>query len=269
MGASDISWLNLFLGSLILLIPVAVLLYYKTGLTKAMLIAFGRMAVQLMLVGLYLMYIFKLNSLTVNFLWLLLMIFAATLSIIKRSEIRISSFFIPVLIGVLADVIVNFLVFIFIISGTENFFNARYFIPLSGMIIGNCLSSGIIGIRSFYGSLSKNEERYRYSLMCGATRNEALFPFMRAAMKDAFSPTIASTATIGLIWLPGMMTGQILGGTDPVISIKYQIVIIIAIFVGSVLTVAVSLNLSERFAFDEYDLLRKDVNITKKNGKKQ
>jgi len=172
MGASDISWLNLFLGSLILLIPVAVLLYYKTGLTKAMLIAFGRMAVQLLLVGLYLMYIFKLNSLLVNFLWLLLMILAASLSIIKRSEIRISSFFVPVLMGVLADVIVNFLVFIFIISGTENFFNARYFIPLSGMIIGNCLSSGIIGIRSFYGSLSKNEERYKYSLMCGATRNE-------------------------------------------------------------------------------------------------
>ncbi|MBI5323848.1 MAG: ABC transporter permease [Ignavibacteriae bacterium] len=60
------------------------------------------------------------------------------------------------------------------------------------------------------------------------------------------------------------MTGQILGGTNPIISLKYQIVIIIAIFVGSVLTVAVSLNLSERFAFDEYDLLRKDVNKRRK-----
>ena len=265
MGASDISWLNLLLGSLILLIPVGVLLYYKTGLTKAMLIAFGRMALQLFLVGLYLMYIFKLNSLIINLIWLLLMIFAASLSIIKRSEISISRFFIPVLTGVIADVIVNFAVFIFIISGKENFFNARYFIPLSGMIIGNCLSSGIIGIRSFYGTLSKNEEKYRYYLMCGASRNEALFPFMTAAMKDAFSPTIASTATIGLIWLPGMMTGQILGGTNPIISIKYQIVIIIAIFVGSVLTVAVSLNLSERFAFDEYDLMRKEIKPKKKN----
>ncbi|MBI5323849.1 MAG: ABC transporter permease [Ignavibacteriae bacterium] len=194
MGASDINWLNLLLGSLILLIPVAVLLYYKTGLTKTMLVAFGRMALQLFLVGLYLMYIFKLNSLIVNFLWLLVMIFAASISIIKRSEIQIKRFFIPVLMGVLADVAVNFLVFIFIISGSENFFNARYFIPLSGMIIGNCLSSGIIGIRSFYGALSKNEEKYRYYLMCGASRNEALFPFMTAAMKDAFSPTIASTA---------------------------------------------------------------------------
>jgi putative ABC transport system permease protein len=269
MGASDISWLNLFLGSLILLIPVGILLYYRTGLTKAMLISFGRMAVQLLLVGLYLMYIFELNSLLVNFLWLLLMILAASLSIIKRSEIRVGRFFVPVLMGVLADVVVNFLVFIFIISGTENFFNARYFIPISGMIIGNCLGSGIIGIRSFYGELSKNEEKYKYYLMCGATRNEALFPFMTSAMKDAFSPTIASTATIGLIWLPGMMTGQILGGSDPVTSIKYQIVIIIAIFVGSVLTVAVSLNLSKRFAFDDYDLLRNDVSVSKKNGKKK
>lgn len=86
--------------------------------------------------------------------------------------------------------------------------------------------------------------RYKYSLIAGATRSEALRPFISEALKISFAPTIASNATIGLIWLPGMMTGQILGGSDPMTAIKYQILIVISIFVGGVVTVFTALSLS-------------------------
>lgn len=259
MHATDISWFNLALGSIILLIPIIIFYYYRTGLTKPTLIAFGRMSIQLFFVGIYLKYIFEYNAIWLNVLWVIVMAFVASYTVVKRSELKQIKFYVPVLTGIIANVSVNGLLVAFIIIGTESFFNARYIIPIMGMFIGNSLNSSIIGLRSFYKTLSNDEERYRYYLMCGADKNEALFPFLSDAMKDAFNPTIASTATIGLIWLPGMMTGQILGGSDPLTSIKYQIMIMIGIFAGSVISVFISLTLSKWFTFDKGDMFDKRV----------
>jgi len=264
METNDISWLNLILGSLILILPVWIFYFYKTKLVKSIVIAFLRMAVQLFLVGLYLSYIFELNSFWLNSVWLVIMVVAACFTVIKRSDLNYRYFLIPVAIGVLANVIVNIVIFAFIVIGKDHFFNARYLIPITGMIIGNCLNSAVIGTSSFYKSLVKDEERYRYYLISGATRNEALFPFFSDALKAAFNPTIASTATIGLIWLPGMMTGQILGGSNPMTAIKYQILIIFAIFAGGVFTVFLSLFFSEKFAFDSFDNLNRKAYLADK-----
>lgn len=259
MNIADISWVALGFVFLTLIIPFFVFIRYKTGLAKPLAIAILRMTGQLILVGLYLKYIFELNSIWINLGWALLMIIAASFLIISRSEIKTKPFFAPIFIAILSNVLVNGGVVALLVVGSDSFFQARYLIPISGMIIGNSLSSAIIGIRYFYNELEKQEEKYQYRIMCGATRNEALFPFMSEALKNAFSPTIANTASIGLIWLPGMMTGQILGGSSPTTAIKYQIMIVVAILAGSVLTVFVSLILSRAFVFDERDRLKKSV----------
>lgn len=264
MNQEEISWLGLAFGSFAIAIPIVILYYYKTGLIKPLAIAFARMIVQLSLVGLYLEYIFDLNSIYINVAWVFIMILAASFTIVERVELKLRYFFLPIFLGIIADIVVNGSIFAFIVIGTDSFFDARYMIPIVGMLIGNCLNSAIIGVRGFYQKLINEVERYRYYLMCGATRNEAIFQFISESMKDAFSPTIASTATIGLIWLPGMMTGQILGGSDPLIAIKFQIIIIITIFVGSVITVFVSLNMSKRIAFDSFDMLDKSIFVEKK-----
>lgn len=254
----------MLLGALVIIIPVAILYYYKTGLNKPLAIAFIRMISQLTLVGLYLEYIFEINSTLINIGWMILMIFAAAFTIVERVELKFKHFFLPIIFGIITGVLINGTVFAFLIVGTDLFFDARYLIPIAGMLIGNSLNSAIIGVRSFFKNLSDDVERYRFYLMCGATRNEALFHFISEAMQDAFSPTIASTATIGLIWLPGMMTGQILGGSDPITAIQFQIMIIITIFVGSVITVFISLNMSRLFAFDDYDMFNKNIFAEKK-----
>jgi putative ABC transport system permease protein len=264
LNGNDIGWLEMLLGTIIMVIPIAILYYYKTGLNKPLAIAFLRMIVQLTLVGLYLEYIFDLNSTLVNIGWTIIMIFAAAYTIVERVELKMKFFFIPIIIGILTGIIVNGSLFAFVLIGSDFFFDARYIIPIMGMLIGNSLNSAIIGVRSFFKKLSNDVERYRYYLMCGATRNEALFQFISEAMQDAFSPTIASTATIGLIWLPGMMTGQILGGSDPLTAIKFQIMIIITIFVGSVISLFISINLAKRFVFDEYDMFNKKVFVVGK-----
>jgi putative ABC transport system permease protein len=257
--AGEITWVNLLLGSLLLLFPAFIFWRYKTELLKPMIISFLRMALQLTLVGLYLEFIFEWDSIWVNLLWVLIMIVAAGQTIIQRSEIKDKRFYIPISVGTLMNVLINGAVFAFIIIGKDDFFFSRVMIPIFGMVIGNSISGTIIAIRSFYNSLIKEEERYRYYLASGASKAEALFPFMSQAIKDAFSPTIASTATIGLIWLPGMMTGQILGGSDPITAIKYQIAIIVAIFAGTVIAVYTSIKLSKNFALDDFLLPKREI----------
>ncbi len=259
MQANDISWISLALGSLILIFPILIFQYYKTGLVKSMLTGYGRMVLQLAFVGIYMQYIFSINSILINLAWVTLMLIAATFSIIRRSEIKEKKFIIPVISGLLSDIFINILIYSFIIMNYTEFFNARYLIPITGMVIGNCISNSIIGIRTFYNSLLKDELKYRYSLISGANHKEALMPFMSEALKISFAPTIASNATIGLIWLPGMMTGQILGGSDPLTAIKYQIMIVLSIFVGGVLTVFISLYLSSKYAFDKNYNLNKQI----------
>ncbi len=255
MNSIDIPIQNLFLGSIILIIPIIIFQYYRAGLAREMLMSFARMTLQLAFVGFYMTYIFNLNNIWLNFAWVSIMVIAAGISIIRRSGLKSRIFVLPVVAGVLSDVIINILTYTLLIMSYREFFNARYMIPILGMVIGNCITNSIIGIKSFYSNIQKDERRYQYMLVAGYSRDEALRPFISDALKISFAPTIASNATIGLIWLPGMMTGQILGGADPLSAVKYQLLIVSSIFVGSVATVFVSLNLLKRYSFDEYDNL--------------
>jgi putative ABC transport system permease protein len=259
MTESDISYFGLAAGILTLIIPFFILQRYKTGLLKPAVIAFGRMIIQLIFVGIYLKYIFDLNSPVVNFLWVLIMVVTAGISITKRSNLNLRIFVIPIIISVLANVVINLFFYSFLILDTTTVSSARYLIPIMGMTIGNTLTSSIVGIRSYTQAAIQHEEEYRYYLMLGATSGEAQFQFITRAFREAFNPVIASNAVIGLIWLPGMMTGQILGGSNPFLAIKYQISIIITIFVGSVVTVFVAINLLKRTLYDEYGNLKKEI----------
>jgi putative ABC transport system permease protein len=95
--------------------------------------------------------------------------------------------------------------------------------------------------------------------MLGATRREAVRPYFRNAVKAALNPTIAGMATMGLVSLPGMMTGQILGGSEPWIAVKYQIAIMICIFSSSTLACIMNLKLGLKIAFNAFDVLREEV----------
>jgi len=88
---------------------------------------------------------------------------------------------------------------------------------------------------------------------------EATFPYMSPAMHEALSPTIATMMTIGLVSLPGMMTGILMAGASPAAAIKYQIAIMISILTGTVLTVVLGIELTIKKAFTPYEVLRRDT----------
>ena len=128
----------------------------------------------------------------------------------------------------------NILMLLFInqfVIGLENIFEAQFYIPLMGMLLGNTLSGNIIGINTFYKGLKKSEGEYYYRLSLSGNQWEATLPWYKEAVISSLNPTIATIETVGLVSLPGMMTGQILGGSMPMTAIVYQIVIMTAILI--------------------------------------
>jgi putative ABC transport system permease protein len=157
--------------------------------------------------------------------------------------------------ALLAGVLVPLLYLVFFVLQAAAGLDAQYLVPICGMILGNCLRACIIGLQTFYEGLGRHEKVYLLELSQGASLREALFPFVGEACRAALAPTIATMATIGLVALPGMMTGVILGGGNPMTAIKYQIVIMLAIFCGTALAVVLAIILTMSRNFSAFGIL--------------
>jgi len=145
----------------------------------------------------------------------------------------------------------------------DNLFEAKYLIPIGGMLLGNSLRSIIIGLSNFYTGIQKDEKVYLYSVSLFNNRMQALKPYFLQSFSAAIAPIIASMATIGLVSLPGMMTGQILGGSIPVVAIKYQIAIMFSIFYIEYFSTILAVIFSLKVGFNELDVLNQDIFVVK------
>jgi putative ABC transport system permease protein len=249
------------------IIPLAILLWARVPLIGRMLMGAVRMTVQLLLVGFYLQIVFTLNKPWLNALWVGVMILVADVSIIRGTGISFGRLVWPLFVALLAGTAVPLLYFVGVILQKSNLLDARFVIPIGGMILGNCLRADIIGIRRFYQSIRQGEKAFCQQLADGATLAEAVRPYLRDTLHEALSPTLASMATIGLVSLPGMMTGVILGGSEPMTAIFYQIAIMIAIFTGTSITVWLAVQLSRKTCFDDAGILNRNIFAETTNAK--
>lgn len=255
----DIPLYRLALGYALLLLPLSILMLRGVPLLRQTGIAVLRMTVQLLFVGFYLQVVFALDHPGLNLLWLLVMVTVAEFAIVKDSRLRLRRTGPALFFAILAGTLLPAGVFTGVVLQIGSPLEAQFLIPVGGMILGNCLRADIIGLNQFYSSLRKQEKVYLLTLSQGATLSEALHPFFRDALKAALSPTVATMATIGLVSLPGMMTGVILAGANPASAIRYQIAIMIAIFSGTALTVFLAIQWTLSATLDRCGLLRDDA----------
>ena len=235
---------------LLAVVPLLALLWWRVPLVTTTLIALVRMSVQLLFVAVYLQVIFRLDRPWLTGLWMVAMIVAADWSIVRGCGFAWRRALLPLAVGLVLGTAVPLLVLMLGVLGRAAVLEPRYAIPLAGMILGNCLRADIVGLKSAFGALRRERKAYELHLAWGARAGEAFAPYAAAALRTALEPTIATIATIGLVSLPGMMTGVILGGTDPMTAVSYQIAIMAAIFAGTTLTVMVAVVLLRRTAFD-------------------
>lgn len=241
------------------LLPWTLLWLIGLRLTRDIGIGILRMSIQLALVGIYLKMLFDLNHPWLNGLWILMMLLVADFSILRRAGLKARYFAPATFTAIASSILFSTGYLVILVIQPTHYYDARYIVPLAGMILGNCLQGNIIALERFYSALRKNENEYTTFLMLGATRWEAVRPYFRDAVKAALNPTIAGMATMGLVSLPGMMTGQILGGSEPWLAVKYQIAIMICIFTSTTIASIVNLKLSLKIAFNAFDVLNDEV----------
>jgi putative ABC transport system permease protein len=255
----DIGFTGLAISYLLLVFPLVILVWLRVPMLTTLAWALLRMTLQLLLVGFYLRFLFMLNHPAVNLAWLLIMVAVADASILSSSGLRLRAIGGGLFLAITVGTLVPALVFTGGILRLPHLFEAQYLIPIAGMVLGNCLRADIVGLRAFYGAMRKNRDECRQSLAQGATLQEMVRPWYRDALEAALAPTVATMATVGLVSLPGMMTGVILAGADPFTAIKYQLAIMIAIFSGTALTVFLAIRFTLRSSFDSYGNLKEQI----------
>jgi UDP-glucose/iron transport system permease protein len=255
----NISFFNISL----LLIPIFLLIlglrFFKVNLLQRSVTSIGRMIIQLFLVGVYLEYIFKFNNWAVNFIYILIMALVASISTIDMVKLNYKKLVFPLFGSIFLSWTAIYTLYQFIILPDISFFESRYIIPVSGMLLGNLLQGQVIFLNNFFTQIKEGEDSYFYLLSMGATKFEALQEFYRRSIISSLQPSLANMATIGLVALPGMMTGQILAGASPFTAIKYQISIMLAIFCIRGLSLFLTTFVINKVAFDGFSRLKKDM----------
>jgi putative ABC transport system permease protein len=104
-------------------------------------------------------------------------------------------------------------------------FRPQEVIPVSGMIIGNAMVASGLAVSRLKDEIKNKSEEIEAYLSLGATSRQAAQKVIKTAIKTGMIPTVDSMKTLGIVQLPGMMTGLILGGVDPINAVKYQIMV--------------------------------------------
>jgi putative ABC transport system permease protein len=207
------------------------------GLERQLLIATARMIVQLILVGLVLKMLFTLISPWWTSLAVLVMILFAGREILARQERRLKGGW-SYGLGTGCMLLAASLVTLFALTTQirpEPWYDPRYVLPLLGMVLGNTMTGISLGLHNLFSGLLRERNAVEAQLTLGATRWVATLPVMRSALRSALMPIINSMAATGLVSLPGMMTGQILAGVEPMEAVKYQMLIMFLIAGGTAL----------------------------------
>ncbi len=251
-GVVAIGWPQLLLAAVFMVFVGVISLRLALGLERELAIATVRTYVQLFILGLVLRWVFGIDSPWLVIGMLVLMVVAAARTIVRRAPDAPPGLFgSSVLSMALTGFIVTFAVTGLVVQ-VEPWYRAQYVIPIAGMVLGNSMNGIALALERTFADLDAREGELLAVVALGASPWEAAAPSVRAAISAALIPTINSMAAAGIVFIPGMMTGQILAGADPLAAAGYQIVVMLmvsaATALGSVL--AVMLSFHRRFTAD-------------------
>ncbi len=226
---------QLGLAALLLLVNLAISVWLRLGLARSLLVASVRMAVQLLLVGFILEAIFALQTPLPVVGIGLVMAALAGVAAVRRTKRRFPGMYWNSLLSVLGAAFVVTGAALGGIINVHPWFAPQYAIPLLGMVLGNLLTGVSLALDRFMEGVAREAGVIEADLALGASRWEAAHPLLVEALRTAMIPTINAMMVMGVVSLPGMMTGQMLAGASPTAAVRYQIVIMLMIAAATAL----------------------------------
>lgn len=215
----DVSWADLALASALVFVAVGISQWQRLGLARGFLIGAVRAVLQLVAVGYVLVYVFAEARWWLVLLVLGVMLLAATATIARRAPWPIAGTAMLIGAGLTLAYVTE------VVLQVRPWYDPRYLIPLFGMIVGNAMNGAALAAERLASEMESRRGEVEAYLALGATGARASAEPVRRAMVAALIPTINGLTVVGLVQLPGMMTGQILAGQSPLLAVRYQIVV--------------------------------------------
>jgi putative ABC transport system permease protein len=215
-------------------------LVFRLNLHWKILVATARLVVQLVAIGYVLKFIFALNNPAVTLLLIVVMVLIAARETAARSERRFTGQT-GLAIGAASVASATLITALFALTTAlrpHPWYDPRYAVPLAGILLGNVLNATSLSLDSLLGSMAVQKAAVEARLTLGATYWEAATPYVRDAIRRGLVPIINQMSAAGIVTLPGIMTGQILAGLDPIEAVKYQILLMFLLAGGSGLAAA-------------------------------
>lgn len=260
MGVIDLAWWQLALAALLVVALAGCTAIARLGMGKSLIIAAARTIIQLALVGLVLEALFA----SARLHWVALMALAMLLIAGREVTARQQR---PLLggwtfgIGTVAMFLSSFTVTVLtltLIIGPEPWYRPQYAIPLLGMMLGNTMTGVALALDRLTDTAWRQRAVIENRLMLGEPWHQAIGDIRREAMRSGLMPMINAMAAAGVVSLPGMMTGQILAGSPPALAVKYQILVMFTITLGTGFGTLAAVAAGSRRLFDGRERLRLD-----------
>jgi putative ABC transport system permease protein len=261
-GVINLSLWQMISAYVFVLILLLIVKFKGISKEKVILISSLRMTLQLIIAGYILVQLFNTSSPLFTILILIMMEFFSVYNIIKRTKERISSKLKQIItLSMIIGTSSCLFYFLLIVVRISPWYNPQYFIPIAGMLIGNSMTGVSLCVNHLVDGMQNQKTLVEGALMLGATPKIASKQIVDNAFDSAILPTINSMLGMGIVFLPGMMTGQILSGTSPITAIEYQIAIMLGILGSVSLTVIIFVQLGYKTFFnDQSQLIIDDYN---------
>ncbi|AGA25168.1 ABC transporter permease [Singulisphaera acidiphila] len=256
----ELTYYQVALAAGLILINGVISAVLSLGLGRRLFVAALCTVVQLLLIGLVLQHIFGLNRWEPVVAIMLLMTVVAGFAAVQRTHLRFPGIWLASIISVWASAWLMEAIALFALVRVHPWYSPHYAIPLLGMILGNTLNGISLGLDRLGSELTGRRAQVEAHLALGASRWEAARQPIQQAVRTGMIPTINAMMVVGIVSLPGMMTGQLLAGVAPIEAVKYQIVIMFLISSATALgTVAVVLLSYHRLFTTDHQFLHSRI----------
>ena len=258
-GAIFLSNTDLALAGILVAMAGTVSILLSLDLEKRLFIAALRTVIQLTLVGFILKWVFAIDYALAVIGLGMLMTFLASRASVARSRWTFDGIRGRVFLSLVVSGFITTTMVTAVIVGVDPWYKPQYVIPLLGMILGNGLTGLSLCMDTILENFSEKRHEVELELALGATRWEAARPALAEGVRRGMMPIINSMTVVGMVSLPGMMTGQILAGADPINAVKYQIMVMFMIAAAVAISSIILVVLIYRRMFNSRHQLNSEI----------
>lgn len=234
--AIELDSFDLVLALGIMGITIALSLWQNLDLEKQLALGTGRSLLQLLVVGYVLDLVFALNNWLAVVGIILVMLSIAAITVRNRINLKIKGILPLVWLSLLSSTALTLGYIILLIIQPPRWYEPQYLIPLAGMILGNAMNGAALAGDRLVSGIKQHRLEIETHLALGATPKQAIFSYQKEAVRTGLIPIVNNMMVVGLVSLPGMLTGQVIAGNSPLNAASYQILILFALVGANLIT---------------------------------